>query len=138
MTNSYSSYQVSGVSRQKKIQSFRDLMIWQKSRKLVKQIYILSKAFPKSEIYGLTSQIRRCSVSVPSNIAEGFQRHSKKEYLQFLYISYGSLAELETQLVLARDLNYLTLKETELILENVVTIQKMINSLISKLKSSGR
>ena len=113
-------------------------MIWQKSRKLVKQIYILSKAFPKSEIYGLTSQIRRCSVSVPSNIAEGFQRHSKKEYLQFLYISYGSLAELETQLVLARDLNYLTLKETELILENVVTIQKMINSLISKLKSSGR
>jgi len=84
----------------------KDLEVWKESMLLAKEAYLLTKSFPKEELYGITSQIRRASVSVPSNIAEGAARSSDKEFIQFLYISLGSLSELETQILLSRDLGY--------------------------------
>jgi four helix bundle protein len=95
-----------------KTQSFKDLIVWQKSYKLVLRIYEITKNFPKSETYGLSQQMRRASVSIPSNIAEGYGRKHKAEYKQFLSISYASLAELETQYMLSVDLKYTTKCET--------------------------
>src|SRR5713101_10138093 len=90
------------------LRSYRDLLVWQKALDLTILIYRLSEGFPRTEIYGLTSQVRRASVSVPSNIAEGYGRGSRKEYLQFLCVAQGSLKELETQAILAQRLNYAT------------------------------
>jgi four helix bundle protein len=89
-----------------KAKSFKDLIVWQKSYKLVLEIYKLTEQFPKQEMYGLTQQIRRAAVSIPSNILEGYGRQFNKEYKQFLSIAYGSLCELETQYLLSVDLNY--------------------------------
>ena len=89
-----------------KTRSFKDLVVWQKSYKLVLEIYKMTKGFPKTEIYGLSQQMRKASVSIPSNIAEGYGRKHKAEYKQFLSIAYGSLLELETQYSLAVDLKY--------------------------------
>ena len=90
-----------------KTKSFKDLIAWQKAYKLVLEIYKLTKEFPKSEIYGLTSQMRRSAVSVPSNIAEGYGRKHSAEYRQFLSLAYASLSELETQYLLSIDLDYI-------------------------------
>jgi len=95
-----------------KTKSFKDLIVWQKSYKLVLEIYKMTGSFPKSEIYGLSQQMRRAAVSIPSNIAEGYGRKHKTEYNQFLYIAYGSLLELETQFLLAMDLNYISKNQT--------------------------
>jgi len=89
-----------------KTQSYKDLIVWQKSYKLVLRIYEITKSFPKSETYGLSQQMRRAAVSIPSNIAEGYGRKHKAEYHQFLSIAYGSMTELETQYMLAVDLKY--------------------------------
>lgn len=89
-------------------QGFKQLTVWQKAYELALEIYKFSKAFPKEEIYGLTSQMRRAAVSIPANIAEGYERKNRKEYLQFLYIAKGSTGEVETYLSLARDLGYLS------------------------------
>ena len=89
-----------------KTRSFKDLIVWQKSYKLVLEIYKMTKGFPKTEIYGLSQQMRKASVSISSNIAEGYGRKHKAEYKQFLSIAYGSLLELETQYSLAVDLKY--------------------------------
>ena len=86
------------------MKTHRDLDVWKKSVSLVTSIYEITKSFPKEEIYGLTNQIRRAAVSVPSNIAEGSARQGNKEFIQFLYIALGSLTELETQLIIARNL----------------------------------
>src|ERR1700746_1135291 len=93
--------------------SYVQLNVWKEARKLVKTVYDLSLNFPKAELYGLTSQIRRCAISVPSNIAEGIGRNHQKDTIQFLYISRGSLYELETQIYLAEDLKYISSNETE-------------------------
>jgi four helix bundle protein len=90
-----------------RIESYRDLFVYKKAYLLTKEIYRLTRHFPKEEAFGLTSQMRRAAVSIQSNIAEGFQRRSKKEYCRFLTISRGSCSELETQLSLAHDLGYL-------------------------------
>jgi len=90
-----------------KIKNFQDLRIWQIGIEVVKNIYILTKKFPKEELYGLTSQMRRSVVSIPSNIAEGFRRYHNKEYKQFLYTALGSCAELETQIIIANELDYI-------------------------------
>ena len=90
-----------------KIKSYKDLNIWKRSIRLVEEIYIITKKFPKEEIYGLTSQLRRSAVSIPSNIVEGFTRFHSKEYRQFLYISLGSCAELNTQIIISFHLSYL-------------------------------
>ncbi|MDD5085171.1 MAG: four helix bundle protein [Candidatus Omnitrophica bacterium] len=95
-----------------KTQGFKDLIVWQKSYSLVLEIYKATKEFPKFETYGLVQQMRRAAVSLPSNIAEGYGRRHKAEYMQFLSMAYGSLAELETQYLLAIDLNYMEKSES--------------------------
>ena len=114
-----------------KITSYKELVVWQKSMVLVKEIYSLSESFPEYERFGLTNQIRKSSISIPSNIAEGWGSLSTKNYIQFLRISRGSLFELETQILIAIELNYINDNE---ISQNLITeISKMLNSLIIKL-----
>jgi len=116
-----------------KIKNFQDLRIWQKGIEVVKDIYILTKKFPKEELYRLTSQMRRSAVSIPSNIAEGFRRYHNKEYKQFLYITMGSCAELETQIIIAHELDYLNDNDKIEIIEKLKYICRMIKQLIKKL-----
>jgi four helix bundle protein len=100
-----------------KTKTFKDLIVWQKAYKLVIEVYKITKEFPKEETYGLSQQMRRCVVSIPSNIAEGYGRQHNKEYAQFLSMSYGSLCELETQYLLSIDLQYLRKSE---VIENLM------------------
>src|SRR2546423_585737 len=86
------------------VESYKELIVWQKSIKLAKEDYLFTAKFPRHEMYGLTSQMRRAAVAIPSNIAEGQSRKNLKEYIQFLNIAYGSAAELETQVILSKDL----------------------------------
>lgn len=116
-----------------KINSYKDLIVWQKSILLSITIYRLSKKFPKEEIYGLTSQIRRASVSIPSNIAEGRNRNTKKDFVQFLKISLGSVAELETQTEIAHKLNYINSQELSTVVSLSNEITRMLHSLCKKL-----
>ena len=109
--------------------SYRTLIVWQKSMDLTRQVYMITKGFPKDEIYGLTSQIRRCAVSIPSNIAEGKGRGGDKEFVRFLQISLGSLYELQTQLELAFSFNYID--NIKNILDLSMEIEKMLNKLIT-------
>ena len=119
------------------IKSFRDLFVWQKSMGLVTEIYRLTKSFPKEELYGLTSQVRKCTVSIPSNIAEGYGRGSTKEYIRFLQIARGSLYELQTQLEIAVNLNYLENMNFEDQFHVIDEIERMMNSLIKKLSDKS-
>jgi len=113
------------------LESYKQLVVWQKSIELVKEVYKLTDNFPKSELYGLISRMRRCAVSVPSNIAEGYKRRNLGEYIQFLSIADASAAELETQIIIAKDL-YLKLdfRKAEFLLDEV---QKMLITIIKKL-----
>lgn len=114
--------------------NYTELEVWKYSRGLVKLVYILTKSFPKEEMYGLTNQIRRCAVSVPSNIAEGIGRQSNKETIHFLYIAKGSLQEVETQLYLSFDLGYISEDELKNILEKVISSKKLLNGFIKYYK----
>ena len=116
------------------VRTHKDLDVWKEAMQLVKEVYRWSAALPREEIYGLTAQIRRAAVSIPSNIAEGAARDSRKEFLQFLYIALGSLSELETQILLARDLFSL---EGEKISAQVETLRKLLLGLIRSLKGGG-
>jgi four helix bundle protein len=107
--------------------------MWQKGIEIVKDIYSLTKRFPKEELYGLTSQMRRSSISIPSNIAEGFKRSHNKEYKQFLNITLGSLAELETQLIIAKELGYIKDVDLDYIAEKIDHESKMVSSYAKKL-----
>ena len=107
------------------------LDVWKKSIDLVSDIYLLSKDLPKEELYGLTGQLRRSAVSVPSNIAEGAARKNKKEFTQFLYIALSSLAELDTQLIIAENLGYLTYDADHK--QKIIYIKQMLNGLIRSL-----
>nr|WP_319394697.1 four helix bundle protein [uncultured Desulfobacter sp.] len=115
------------------VKSYKDLIVWQKSMDLVEMIYQVTKSFPKDEQYGLTNQLRRAAVSVPSNIAEGQARNSTPEFGNFLSIARGSLAEVETQLMIAERLGYIQPEKLREILELQIEINKMTNSLMSKL-----
>lgn len=117
----------------KKIKNFRDLDIWKKGIEIVKDVYEAVNDFPKQEFYGLAAQMQRCSVSIPSNIAEGFNRFHNKEYKQSLYIALGSCAELETQIEIATELKYLSDKRKAFLLEKLDHESRMLNSLIKKL-----
>lgn len=112
------------------IQSFKDLIVWQKSMALAQIIYEITEKLPQKEVYGLTSQMRRCAVSIPSNIAEGRQRKTKKDFAQFLHIALGSLGELETQLILGHDIYHLDISPAEAI---VIEIRKMLSVMLNKL-----
>ena len=118
------------------IKSHRDLIAWQKSMDLVVLIYECSVSFPKHELYGLTSQIRRAAVSIPANIAEGQGRRSKPEFSQFLGNARGSLLELDTHLELALRLKYLTPSQHERIHQQVVEVGRIINGLLRSLTSN--
>ena len=114
----------------KKIKSFTQLNVWKEAHKLVLLIYKATESFPKKETYSLIDQMRRCSISITSNIAEGFSRQGKKEKLQFYYVSKGSLTELQNQLLVAKDIGYLTQKEFNSIAEQTVLVHKLLNGLI--------
>ena len=116
------------------VQSYKDLIVWQKAMLIVKVVYKLTQGFPKEELYGLTNQIRRAAVSVPSNIAEGQARRGKAEFKNFLSIARGSLAEVETQLLIAQDLNYINHVQLQEVLSLHTEVGKMLNSLINKLQ----
>ena len=118
-----------------KIQHYKDLIVWQKAMDLAEEIHRLSKAFPKEEIYGLTSQIRRAAVSVPSNIAEGHARQSTAEFRNFLSIAQGSLAEVDTQQLLAQRFEYLDPTKAQQAEQLITEIAKMLHSLRAKLKN---
>ncbi len=121
--------------------NFRELKVWQKSRLLVKEIYIISQSFPKEETFGLTSQIKRAAVSIPSNIAEGCGRGTIPQFAQFLDIAHGSACELETQIILAFDLNFIQENDAKKIVRNIHEVQKMIfgfKKLLQKQKASQK
>lgn len=120
---------------EEKITSFTKLDAWKESHKLVLLIYKVTKEFPKDELFGLVSQMRRCAVSISSNIAEGFSRNSWKEKLQFYSISLGSVTELQNQLLVARDVDYLPREVFYEIAEQTTRVSKLINGLIKKSKS---
>jgi len=116
-----------------KVKDYKDLKIWQKGIEIADKIYSITDRFPKSELYGLVVQMRKAVVSIPSNIAEGFARNHNKEYKQFLYISLGSCAELETQLIISHKRNYVTKKDLEFLAEEINHESRMIMSLIKRL-----
>ncbi len=119
----------------KEINTYKDLIVWQRSMDLVVEIYRLTECFPRSEIYGLTSQMRRCAVSIPSNIAEGRRRGTRKDYRHFLIIAYGSGAELETQIEITKRLSFGE-KSDFVKVENLLNeIMRMLNKMLSTLKS---
>lgn len=109
---------------------YKNLNVWQKAMTLTKQVYASTAGFPKSELYGLTSQMRRCAVSIPSNIAEGYGRGTNRELVHFLYISLGSSNELETQLILAQEFAYLSEGEADSLMQMNNDVRKMLSSLI--------
>jgi len=115
------------------IKTYRELEVWKKGIALVKDTYQLTQRFPKQETYGLVAQMRRAAVSIPSNIAEGFRRFHNKEYKQFLYLSSGSCAELETQTTISKELKYITESEESALLERLDHIGRMMSNLIKKL-----
>ena len=122
----------------KKIESFKDLFVWQKGIELINEIYKLTKFFPKEELYGLTSQIRRAAVSIPANIAEGWGRGTTKNYLQFLEIARGSLFELNTIILISYNQDYINKEHCDEIENKIIEIGKMLNALITKLDSKNK
>lgn len=115
--------------------SYKELIVWQKGFDLSIKTFQATSKFPKSELYGLVSQMRRCAVSIPSNIAEGYARGYKQEYIQFLRTAFASGAELETQLLLAKELKFIEIKEFNSLNDLLTEVMKMLNKLISVLKS---
>ncbi|MGA2405339.1 MAG: four helix bundle protein [Bacteroidales bacterium] len=119
------------------MKTHKDLNVWQESISLVTLIYEKTKSFPKDELFALTSQIRRSAISIPSNIAEGAARESNKEFLRFLFISQGSISELDTQLLIANNLNFLSKEDYVQISEKLVAIKKMLAGLIKFRKTKS-
>ena len=116
------------------LKSYKDLLVWQSAYRLCLDVYKATKRFPPDERYGLTSQIRRAAISVPSNIAEGYGRKTTPEYLQSLYIAYGSLCELETQVMISGDLDYLAEDDLVSLQRDIGDVERMLKALIRSLK----
>ena len=116
-----------------KVKDYKDLKVWQKGIEIVDKIYDMTDRFPRSELYALTQQMRRAAVSIPSNVAEGFVRNHSKEYTQFLHISLGSCAELDTQLIICGRRNYIKKVQLEQLQEDINHETRMLVSLINKL-----
>jgi four helix bundle protein len=121
------------LENSKKIKSYKDLEIWKKSLILVKDIYKITKDFPKEELYVLTSQIKRAVISVPSNLAEGSNKGSTKEYIRFLNISLGSLSEVEAQLIISKELGFCNENDINNLLQNISELRKMFMGLVKSL-----
>lgn len=119
-----------------KIESFTDLITWQKAHALAVKIYRITEAFPQKEIYSLTDQMRRSATSISSNIAEGFSRRSKKEKIQFYYTAKGSLTELQNQLLIARDVGYLAKEIFNNVANRTVEVSKLLSGLIKSIKKT--
>ena len=119
------------------IKNFKELIVWQKSMDLAETVYKTVRSFPKEEIYGLSDQMRRAVVSIPSNIAEGNQRKTTKEYIHFLFVSKGSLGELETQIMLSGRLNYITNEQMNALLSDCQNVGKLLNGLVNSLQNSN-
>jgi len=117
------------------VKNYQDLIVWQKAMDVVVEVYRLTKKFPQGEFYGLTNQIRRAAISIPSNIAEGHTRNSRSEYLNFLSIAQGSRAEVETQMIISVRLGYLTSEETLPTLSLLNEINRIISTIRQKLNS---
>ncbi|MDO9541216.1 MAG: four helix bundle protein [Kiritimatiellia bacterium] len=117
----------------KEVKTYRDLLVWQKAMNLVTEIYRRTRKFPKTEVYGLTSQVRRSAVSIPSNIAEGYGRNSTSDYIRFLQIASASLYELQTQVEISANLGYLNKSDAEQLYPLTREIERMLSSLIRKL-----
>ena len=117
------------------METHKDLRVWRQSIEMVTSIYLMTQSFPKEEMFGLVSQLRRASVSVPSNIAEGYARGTDKEKLHFLRISSGSMSEVETQLMLGLNLGYIDQEKYNELSETVTSVWKQLNSLISSIKN---
>jgi len=118
------------------MKTYRDLVVWQKAMLLVTEIYKLTKSFPTDEIYGLTSQMRRCAISIPSNIAEGYGRNSTSDYIRFLHIAAASLYELQTQLEISQNLLYLKNRDFDRLYESSREIERMLSSLAKKVNTA--
>jgi four helix bundle protein len=118
-------------------ESYRDLIAWQKSMRLVVGIYQATRAFPREELYGLSNQLRRAAVSVPSNIAEGQARFSRKEFHHFLSLARGSLAEIETQLLIAQNLGYLSAEQSTPLLAEAAELGRIVNGLLASIKQAS-
>ena len=116
------------------IKTYRDLIVWQKAMQFVTNVYAKSASFPQNEQFGLTSQIRRSAVSIPSNIAEGYGRNSTGDYTRFLQIALGSLFEIQTQIEIAFNLNYISENDFQALFDLSREIERMLSSLINKLK----
>lgn len=129
-------YEVSSMKYMKKakIINFTDLQAWKDAHKLVLVIYQTTKKFPKEEKFSLIDQMRRCSISISSNIAEGFSRQGSKEKLQFYFMSKGSLTELQNQIHIAKDLSYITLEEYKEIYEQTILVSRLLTGLIKYLR----
>ena len=119
------------------VKYYRELIVWQKSIDLAIMVYEAVKTLPKEELYSLSDQIRRAAISIPSNIAEGNQRNTTRDYLRFLSIAKGSLGELETQLIICERLNFLSNAQTTPIMNQCTEVSKMLNKLIIRLQSAG-
>ena len=117
------------------LKSFKELKVWQKSYQLCLDLYEITKNFPSEEKYGLSSQMRRAAISIPSNIAEGYGRKTIPDYVRCLYIAYGSTCELETQILLSGDLKYLNEDSENILLEKIKEVERMLMALIKSLKS---
>lgn len=117
--------------------NYKELLVWQKARILVKDVYDVTNKFPSSEKYGLISQIQRSAVSIPSNIAEGCGKNSEKELIRYLEIANSSTFELETQIILSNDLEFIKKKDFEVLQNRIIEIQKMIYGLIKNIKSKS-
>lgn len=127
-------YELGIMNNDGKIRIFTDLYAWQESHKLVLMIYKSTKDFPKEELFGLVSQIRRAVVSITSNIAEGFSRQSYKDKTHFYYMAQGSNTEVQNQLLIARDINYMDQEDFKKIANQSVVVHKLLNGLIKKSK----
>ncbi|MEW6407553.1 MAG: four helix bundle protein [Patescibacteria group bacterium] len=119
-----------------KIKSFTDLNAWKEAHKLVLIIYEVTRKFPREELFGLVSQIRRTAVSITSNIAEGFSRNYSKEKIQFYFMALGSLVEVQNQLLVARDLGYIEKEKFNTVAQRTIIVSKLVNGLIKSLKKS--
>ncbi len=119
------------------IKTYKELIVWQKSIELVKVIYILTKKFPQAELYGIIAQMRRAVISIPSNIAEGYGRKSLKSYIQFYLIAYGSALELETQLIIAKELKMADEKDFIICEQLLDEVCRMLNSMTIKLSTKS-